>query len=81
MNCDDDRSMINFDCTLNKCVFTEHPYETRLTKTDWNYVHQFKGKYDGEAANVGFYDKMEVEAVRRFLWKAGELSMVPVSKI
>ena len=31
--------------------------------------------------NVGFYDKIEVEAVRRFLWKAGEFSMIPVSTI
>ena len=64
-----------------KFTFTEHPYETRLTKTDWNYVQQFEGKYDGEAVNMGFYDKMEVEAVRRFLWKAGEFSMVPVSTL
>ena len=30
---------------------------------------------------MGFYDKMEVEAVKKFLWKAGEFSMVPVSTL
>ena len=58
---------------------TEHPYEKRLTKSDWNYVSQFEDKYDGEAINLGMFDKMEVEAVRQFLWKAGELSLIPVS--
>ena len=58
---------------------TEHPYEKRLTKSDWNYVRQFEDKYNGEAINMGMFDKMEVEAVRQFLWKAGELSLIPVS--
>ena len=61
-------------------ILTEHPYEKRLTKTDWSCA-QFEGKYDGEAVNCGLYDKMEIEAVRRFLWHAGELSLVPVSLI
>ena len=62
-------------------ILTEHPYEKRLTKTDWSYCAQFEGKYDGEAVNCGMYDKMEIEAVRRFLWCAGELTLVPVSLI
>ena len=62
-------------------ILTEHPYEKRLTKTDWSYCAQFEGKYDGEAVNCGMYDKMEIEAVRRFLWCAGKLTLVPVSLI
>ena len=62
-------------------ILTEHPYEKRLTKTDWSYCAQFEGKYDGEAVNCGMYDKMEIEAVRRFLWHAGKLILVPVSLI
>ena len=34
-----------------------------------------------EAVNCGMYDKMEIEAVRRSSWHAGELSLVPVSLI
>ena len=27
-------------------ILTEHPYEKRLTKTDWSYCAQFEGKQD-----------------------------------
>ena len=54
-----------------------------LRKTDWNYEQQFEGKYDGEGVNMGFYDKMEVEAVLGDLPMEvlDEFSMVPVSTL
>ena len=61
--------------------FDRNTLMKRLTKTDWSYCAQFEGKYDGEAVNCGMYDKMEIEAVRRFLWCAGKLTLVPLSLI
>ena len=63
------------------CCFAEHPYEEKMNKTDYRSVLQYEGSYDPEAEDFGCEDKLEVEAVRKYLWQKGKLCLKKVSKL